>query len=104
MLDEMHGGTLELPDGRLLLHHTHRFPIVGGGEWVRISHDGGENFEDRIYYMNATRQYPGYASMCVLPPRLADGKPGMVLSVVGERGRPNQPARLQAIRWRPLAR
>ena len=104
MLDEMHGGTLELPDGRLLLHHTHRFPIAGGGEWVRISHDGGENFEDRIYYMNATRQYPGYASMCVLPPRLADGKPGMVLSVVGERGRPNQPARLQAIRWRPLAR
>lgn len=104
MLDEMHGGTVELPDGRLLLHHTHRGPPLGGGEWARISHDGGQTFESRTYYLTATRQYPGYASMCVLPPHLADGKPGMVLSLVGERGRPDHPARIQAIRWRPLAR
>lgn len=102
MLDEMHGGTLELPDGRLMLHHTHRGPPLRGGEWVRLSDDGGESFEDRIYYLTSTPAYPGYASMCVLPPHLADGKPGMVLSVVGERGRPNHPARMQAIRWRPL--
>ncbi len=104
MVGEMHGGTVELPDGRLLLHHTHRAPTHRGGEWVRISDNGGKSFEDRTYYMTATQQYPGYATMRVLPPRLADGKKGMVLSVVGERGRPGRPARLQAIRWRPLPR
>ena len=101
MLGEMHGGVIDLLDGRLLLHHTHRFPILGGGEWGRVSRDDGRTWENRIYYLTATRSYPGYASMCVLPPRLADGKPGMVLSLVGERGRRGHPPRMQAIRWRP---
>ncbi len=102
MLDEMHGGVVELPDGRIVLHHTHRFPIKYGGEWCRISDDDGNTWQDITYYLTATPAYPGYAAMCVLPPHLADGEEGMILSVVGERASAGYAARMQAIRWRPL--
>ena len=56
------------------------------------------------------------AGACVLPPHLADGKPGMILTLVGERSEGNWgdgvgpptsegiefAPRMQAIRWRPL--
>jgi hypothetical protein len=120
MLDEMHGSAVELPDGRIVLHHTHRFPTKRGGEWCRISRDGGFTWDNITYYLSATPSYPGYGAMCVLPPHLADGKPGMILALVGERCdrywdsgdsreqyvRPPASAkyqpRMQAIRWRPL--
>jgi hypothetical protein len=96
MLDEMHGDVIDLLDERLLLNHTHRFPLRGGGEWGRVSREGGRTWTNRIYYFTATRAYPRYASICVLPPRLADGKPGMVLILVGECGCLGHSPRMQA--------
>ena len=69
-----------------------------GGEVV----DGGNTWDDITYYVTSTPAYPGYAAMCVLPPHLADGKEGMILSVVGERTYAGRASRMQAIRWRPL--
>ena len=57
-----------------------------------------------MWYINDHVSKPGYSASCVLPPELADGKPGMILSIVGERKGKDLPARMQAIRWRPLAR
>ena len=57
-----------------------------------------------MWYINDHVSKPGYSASCVLPPELADGKPGMILSIVGERKGNDLPARMQAIRWRPLAR
>ena len=116
LLDEMHGQTLALPDGRVVLLYTHRGPPLRGGERAKISRDQGITWSQELYYLNATPAYPGYAASCVLPPELADGEAGMILSVVGERsekiwGHPGtQPTMagieiapcLQAIRWRPL--
>ena len=114
LLDQIRGHIIELPDGRLVLFNTHRVPTVRGGERARISTDGGETWGDEVYYMNAAKAYPGYASSCVLPPELADGEPGMILTVVGERSESNWGSegpptsagfehmpRLVAVRWRP---
>ncbi len=57
-----------------------------------------------MWYINDHLNKPGYSASCVLPPELADGQPGMILSIVGERKGKHRPARMQAIRWRPLAR
>ncbi len=57
-----------------------------------------------MWYINDHVSKPGYSASCVLPPELADGKSGMILSIVGERKGKDLPARMQAIRWRPLAR
>jgi hypothetical protein len=116
LLGEMHGGAVALPDDRVVLHYTHRCPPLRGGERAKVSRDGGRTWEDELYYLNATRAYPGYSGACVLPPHLADGKPGMILTVVGERSEGNWgggsgpptsegiefPPRMQAIRWQPL--
>ena len=85
--------------------HVHRHANwKRGGEWVRISSDGGNTWEKETYYLTATPAtfWPAYGAMCVLPPHLADGKPGMILSVIGERKYAGHEARMQAIRWRPL--
>jgi hypothetical protein len=55
-----------------------------------------------MWYINDNLNIPGYSASCVLPSELADGKPGMILSIVGERKGKDRPARIQAIRWRPL--
>jgi len=116
LLDEMHGGAAELPDGRIVLLYTHRWPALRGGERAKVSRDGGFTWEDELYHMNTTPAYPGYSANCVLPPHLADGRPGMILTVVGERSEANwghagappmsegirfAPC-MQAIRWRPV--
>ena len=41
----------------------------------------------------------------VLPPDLADGEPGMILTVLGDRPKAlkvGRPGLMQAVRWRPL--
>ena len=114
-LEEMHGGGIQLPDGRVVFLYTHRGPWVRGGERAKVSEDEGRTWRDEIYFMTATPSYPGYSGNCVLPPHLGDGKPGMILSLVGERSEGNWgsegPAtsegfkympRVQAIRWRPI--
>lgn len=106
-LGEMHGMTIELPDGRIALFYVHRMPYTRGGERVKISRDGGNTWDKQLYYLNTTRDYPvpgypGYSANCVLPPHLADGKPGMILSIVAERAYAGREARMQAVRWRPL--
>ena len=109
----MHGGAVQLPDGRVVLHYTHRAPAIRGGERAKVSRDQGQTWDDEIYYMNWTKSYPGYAYSCVLPPELADGEEGMILTVVGERSEGNWGdgvvpewlkfmPRLVAVRWRPL--
>ena len=150
LLDEMHGSAVQLPDGRIVLMYVHRLPALHGGERAKVSRDGGNTWEEELYYLNTVgapnweevltalknadggvftfeesrrRSFPaegqtlkgmwyindhvskpGYSASCVLPPELADGKPGMILSIVGERKGKDLPARMQAIRWRPLAR
>ena len=150
LLDEMHGSAVQLPDGRIVLMYVHRLPALHGGERAKVSRDGGNTWEEELYYLNTVgapnweevltalenadggvftfeesrqRSYPadgdtlkgmwyindhvskpGYSASCVLPPELADGKPGMILSIVGERKGKDLPARMQAIRWRPLPR
>ena len=114
LLDQIRGHIIELPDGRLVLFNTHRVPTIRGGERARISTDGGKTWGEEVYHMNSAKAYPGYASSCVLPPHLADGEPGMILTVVGERSESNWGSegpptsagfehmpRLIAIRWRP---
>ena len=110
--EEVHGMAVELPDGRLVLIHVHRLPRLRGGERAKISRDGGLNWDPQEYYLNATPASPGYSANCVLPPHLADGKEGMILSVLGERSEGNwalekpewltHMPRMQAVRWRPL--
>ncbi len=115
LLDEIHGGGVQLPDGRVVFLYTHRGPTYRGGERAKVSCDEGRTWRDELYFMTATPAYPGYSGSCVLPPHLADGKPGMILSLVGERSERNWgsegPAtaegfkympRIQAIRWRPV--
>ena len=114
LLDQIRGHVIELPDGRLVLFNTHRVPTLRGGERARVSSDGGRTWEEEIYYMNAAKAYPGYATSCVLPPHLGDGEPGMILTVVGERSESNWGSegpptsegfehmpRMIAVRWRP---
>lgn len=57
-----------------------------------------------LWHINDHVSKPGYSASCILPPELADGKPGMILTIVGERKGKDLPARMQAIRWRPLSR
>lgn len=85
LLEEMHGEDIQLPDDRLVLFYTHRVPPLRAGERAKVSRDEGKTWEEEIYYMNATRAVPGYSASCVLPPHLADGEEGMILTIVGER-------------------
>ena len=115
LLEEMHGGGIQLPDGRIVFLYTHRGPTYRGGERAKVSYNEGRTWRDELYFMTATPSYPGYSGSCVLPSHLADGKPGMILTLVGERSERNWgsegPAtpdgfeympRVQAIRWRPV--
>ena len=115
LLEEMHGGGVQLPDGRVVFLYTHRGPTYRGGERAKVSCDEGRTWRDELYFMTATPAYPGYSGSCVLPPHLADGKPGLILTLVGERSERNWgsegPAtpegfqympRVQAIRWQPV--
>ena len=46
-----------------------------------------------------------YNDMTNLPPELADGEPGMILTVLGDRPFAvgvDRPGLMQAVRWRPL--
>lgn len=114
LLEEMHGGGVQLHDGRVVFMYTHRGPAVRGGERAIVSDDDGQTWRPEVYYLTASPSYPGYSANCVLPPHLADGHPNMILSVVGERTEvywdgvdvpkpetAQYPPRLQAIRWRP---
>ena len=105
-LGEMHGSTVELPDGRIVLMHVHRLPWLHGGERARVSRDGGNTWDRETYYLSTVLTYPEYSTNCVLPPELADGKPGMILTVLGDRPHSLPPLDraplLQAVRWRPL--
>jgi len=104
-LGEMRGSAVELPDGRIVLMHVHRVPWLHGGERARVSRDGGNTWDKETYYLSTVLSYPEYSTNCVLPPELADGKPGMILSVLGDRPDAvgvDRPARLDAVRWRPL--
>ncbi len=105
-LGEMHGSAVELPDGRIVLIHVHRVPWLHGGERARVSRDGGNSWDAETYYLSTVLTYPEYSTNCVLPPELADGQPGMILTVLGDR--PNavhldRSGLMQAVRWRPLA-
>ena len=111
MLGTMHGTVVELNDDRLVLIHCSRAPSKFGGERARVSRDGGNTWQPENYYLHTTPTYPGYSASCVLPPHLADGKPGMILTIVGNRSEGNwyqskpdrmTPPSMQAIRWRPL--
>jgi len=105
MLAEMHGSAVELPDGRIVLMHVHRVPWLHGGERARVSRDGGNTWDKETYYLSTVRTYPEYSTSCVLPPDLADGKPGMILSVMGDRPFAvgvDREGMMQAVRWRPL--
>ena len=82
--------------------YVHPLPWIRGGERAKISRDGGHTWERELYHLNATHSYPGYSASCALPSDLAAGRPGMILTVIGERARSEFSARLQAVRWRPL--
>ena len=104
-LGEMHGSAVELPDGRIVFMHVHRVPWLRGGVRARVSSDGGNTWEQETYYLSTVETYPEYSTDCVLPPELADGKPGMILSVLGDRPRSvgvDRTGLIQAVRWRPL--
>ena len=64
-----------------------------------VSRDGGNTWDKETYYLSTVLTYPEYSTNCVLPPELADGKPGMILTVLGDRPREGL---MQAVRWRPL--
>ena len=105
VLGEMHGSAVQLPDGRIVLMHVHRVPWLHGGERARVSRDGGNTWDKETYYLSTVLTYPEYSTNCVLPPELADGKPGMILSVLGDRPRSvgvDREGMMQAVRWRPL--
>ena len=105
ILGEMHGSAVELPDGRIVLMHVHRVPWLHGGERARVSRDGGNTWDKETYYLSTVLTYPEYSTNCVLPPELADGKPGMILSVLGDRPFAvgvDREGLMQAVRWRPL--
>ncbi len=102
IIETMHGSAVQLPDGRLVLLHVSRAVSPGGGTWAKVSSDEGNSWDVERYYMNASPAYAGYSASCVLPPELADGEPGMILTVAGERAQGEYPARAQAVRWRPL--
>ena len=102
LMETMHGSAVELPDGRIVLLHVSRAVSPGGGTWARVSSDGGYTWTDDRYYLNASPSYPGYSASCVLPPHLADGKPGMILTVAGERATGEHAAKAQSVRWRPV--
>ena len=76
LLEEMHGGGIQLPDGRIVFLYTHRGPTYRGGERAKVSYNEGRTWRDELYFMTATPSYPGYSGSCVLPSHLADGKPG----------------------------
>lgn len=101
-LDEMHGMTLALPDGRIALFYVHRMPYLHGGERAKISRDGGYSWGKELYYLHTAPGYPGYSANCVLPPHLADGRPGMILTIVANRSHRGHPTLMQAVRWRPV--
>ena len=105
LLGEMHGSAVELPDGRIVLMHVHRVPWLHGGERARVSRDGGNTWDEETYYLSTVLTYPEYSTNCVLPPELADGEPGMILTVLGDRPQAlnlDRPGLMQAVRWRPL--
>ena len=62
----------------------------------------GQNYKG-LWHINDHLSKPGYSASCVLPPELADGEPGMILTIVGERKGQDRPARMQVIRWRPVS-
>ncbi len=100
--DEMHGMAVDLPDERVVLFYVHRVPRAYGGERAKISRDGGNTWAPELYHLNTTPARPGYSASCVLPAHLADGKPGMILTIIGQRAMEDHPAKMSAVRWRPL--
>ncbi len=76
-----------------------------GNVLLADSDDGGNTWDKETYYLSTVDTYPEYSTNCVLPPELADGKPGMILSVLGDRAHAvhmDPVGGLQAVRWRPL--
>lgn len=104
-LGEMHGSAVELPDGRIVVMYVHRVPCLHGGERAKVSRDGGNTWDQETYYLSTVLTCLEYSTNRVLPPDLADGKPGMILSVLSERPRSvgvDCDGLMQAVRRRPL--
>ena len=59
LLEEMHGGGVQLPDGRVVFLYTHRGPTYRGGERAKVSYDEGRTWRDELYFMTATPSVSG---------------------------------------------
>ena len=73
LLEEMHGGVVQLPDERVVFIYIHRGPTHRGGERVKVSSDESNIWHEELYFLTASPSYPVYSGSCVLSPHIADG-------------------------------
>ena len=55
---QCHGWSGQLPDGRIVMVHDHRYPYPQGQAIARVSHDGGKTWDRRAYHLNLGSGYP----------------------------------------------
>jgi photosystem II stability/assembly factor-like uncharacterized protein len=97
------GFPVSLEDGTVVVIHDTRYGPGSPGSRAMISRDGGQSWEDEVYYLDVTTFTGSYAASVVL-------QDGEILSVVGSSQAGNNWKAVKgntdfvAIRWKPVLR
>lgn len=95
---ECHGQTAQMPDGRIVLVHDHRYPYGQGEIIAHVSSDEGRTWDRRAYHVSFGMGYPAIVAL----------EDGTIVTVAGaalhdENGQPRTSRHLWtsvATRWR----
>ncbi len=63
VLGQCHGQCAQLPDGRVVLVHDHRYPYSQGQTMGHVSDDGGQTWEERTYHLSLGHGYPAVLAL-----------------------------------------
>ena len=93
-LGECHGQLLQVSDGRVVLVHDRRYPLLQSGTRARVSHDQGRTWEPEVFHLAAGSGYPASVAL----------EDGTVVTVTGcsrsdADATPIERWRVTAIRW-----
>jgi hypothetical protein len=90
---EAHGQLVQVPDGRVVLVHDHRYPAEQRDNRARVSWDEGQTWEPERYYISYGNAYPASVAL----------EDGTIVTVNGNCGAnwgwPSGPWIAHAIRW-----
>lgn len=92
---QCHGQVVQVPDGRVVLVHDHRYPYDRTETVARVSEDGGQTWSTNAYHVSEGTGYPASVAL----------EDGTLVTVTGNTrlnpdASPAEPWRVQAICWK----